>query len=103
MKESMEALIHHFKVSDDSFRPTFFKLTSSYRSSSVRAILCLLARPTALSKPLKEKWLSTWSRALIPKFLNPVITTLLLAMGPTGHIGAAFVLPALLILPVQIS
>src|SRR6267142_4991628 len=57
MKESMESLIHHFKVSSIS---TLFLTTTVihffYRSSR-RVIPCPQGRPTQPSKHPKEKWL----------------------------------------------
>ena len=63
MKESMESLIHHFKV--------FFSLLFFTRSTiqrfyrfSPRDIPCPRERPTQPSKHPKEKWPSIWFREL---------------------------------------
>ncbi|KAG8991878.1 NADH:ubiquinone oxidoreductase 49kD subunit [Tulasnella sp. JGI-2019a] len=86
MKESMESLIHHFKV--------HFVLTRSRNlatddrhcdisySSSLRVILCHQERPTQPLRHRKERWLST---------LSPT--------GPTGHTDARFAHQVSRILP----
>jgi NADH dehydrogenase (ubiquinone) Fe-S protein 2 len=61
MKESMESLIHHFKV---SLFPTFLTRVTIQRfyRSSPRDIPCPQEKRTPLSKHPKEKWLSIWFR-----------------------------------------
>lgn len=62
MKESMEALIHHFKVSSATqLHPT----VADYRSHSFSAKVTQYhqVRPTAPLRLLRERWLFTSSRA----------------------------------------
>ncbi len=65
MKESMEALIHHFKV---CFRPPFpscYPMTMTdtvTRSFSAKVTLYLRVRPTPRSRHPRARWVSTWSR-----------------------------------------
>jgi hypothetical protein len=74
MKESMEALIHHFKVRDSGYNYPHFSLIHEFAKnrSLVRAILFLLEKPTALLKLPREKWQCIWSRGFIPclSYLN---------------------------------
>jgi NADH:ubiquinone oxidoreductase subunit D len=63
MKESMEALIHHFKVSSSTKPHTRLSLITCSHSFSAKATQYHQVRPTAPLRLLKERWLFTLSRA----------------------------------------
>lgn len=101
MKESMESLIHHFKVSECRCTAWGFVMLLTaplfYRFSP-RATLSRLERPTRRSRLPKERWVSTlsrkWRTLHFLVLVSPADFTISLpAMARTALIAARFALP----------